>query len=124
MVKVKNPTTLVMEDKARPDPRRIGRDSYKLLMDDNRLTVKSGESISSRAAEAAVGAARQEVQRLSGENADLVAKVAGVTAERDELLAKVVELEAALKAVPKPEAPKPEETEPETKAKSEKPGKR
>lgn len=110
MVKVKNPTTLVMEDKPRPHPTRIGRASYKLLMDDTRLTVKSGESISSRAAEAAVGAARAEVERLSGENATLLAKAASVEAERDELAAKVAELESQLAAVAAPKA----ETTPES----------
>lgn len=140
MVKVKNPTTLVMEDKPRPNPTKIGRASYKLLMDDNRLTVKSGESISSRAAEAAVGAARQEVERLSGENAALLAKTASVEAERDELQAKVAELEAALAAAPKAEtktqavaedgerpaseAKPAAEVQPETKAKPERSGKR
>jgi hypothetical protein len=86
VTRVKNHTTQLMQDVKRPDPDRIGRRTLKILEDDKRLSLKQLDGLTSRAADAAVGAARQEVSRLSQELLDMKAKLAKAEEERNEAL--------------------------------------
>ena len=72
----KNPTTGVMGTKMTPDPDRIGRTSYKSIVEDGRLSIQQSDSVSQEAADAGIKAARAEVARLSDENLSLKARVA------------------------------------------------
>ena len=72
----KNPTTGVMGTKMTPDPDRIGRTSYKSIVEDGRLSIQQSDSVSQEAADAGIKAARAEVVRLSDENLSLKARVA------------------------------------------------
>lgn len=75
-VKAPNPTTGKIEERLMPDPDRIGHLSLVELESDKRITIKQTDTVSQDAADAAVGAARAEVTRLSMENLELKARVA------------------------------------------------
>ncbi len=102
-VKVKNSTTGQMVDQERPNPTKIGRRTLAILRADHRLSIQQLDSINSRAADAAVGAAQAEVSRLAAELTDEKSKRAGVEAQLAEATTRIGELEAEiakLKAAP------------------------
>ena len=99
-VLVPNATTGGLMKEKRPDPVRIGRASYAILKKDKRLRLMSTADVDSSAANAAVQAARAEVQKLAGQLADANVEIATLKAE---LAASAAALEAA-KAKPAPVA--------------------
>lgn len=86
VTRVKNHTTSAMQDTKRPDPDRIGKGTLRILEADKRLSVKQLDGLTSRAADAAVGAARGQVKKLSEEVLELQTKLARAEAERDEAI--------------------------------------
>ncbi len=85
-----------------PDPERIGRKSYEALASDPRITIKQTDSVSEDAADAAVGAARGEVSRLSTENMELKARIAKLESGDvlKEALAELAEFRAMTEPAP------------------------
>jgi hypothetical protein len=77
-VKVPNSTTGLLVEEERPDPDRLGPDSYAAVKADRRLRIVETNEINTAASDARVAAARAQVERLAGELSDAEAEIAGL----------------------------------------------
>lgn len=118
-VEILDPQTQQRIKRMVPDPKRIGRRSYEQIRKDPRLRVlQDGETdgrLSQKAFDEAVRTAGEATSALAAVRAQVVSlteELAAVKLERDELQAKVADLQETIAAVmeqSKAESPKPEE---------------
>jgi hypothetical protein len=81
MVEVPNSTTGKIMLEPRADPLRMGRASFALVKADKRMRIMQTADVNAAGADAAVQAAREEVQRMAGELADARVEIAKLKAE-------------------------------------------